>query len=46
MLTAFYTDYEATFGARASRYRVLVKRWNIFEWMGLESQKIIEDGME
>lgn len=46
MLTAFYTDYEPTFGPRASRYRVLVKRWNIFEWMGLESQKIIEDGME
>lgn len=28
LLTAFYTDHEPSFGKSASKYRVLVKRWN------------------
>ena len=45
VLTAFYTDHEPLCKPHPSTYRVLVKRWNIFEWMSSETQKIVEDGM-
>lgn len=45
MITAFYTDYEPSFKSLASKYRVLAKRWNIFDWMNEATHKTILAGM-
>ena len=41
LLTSYYTNHEPLMGKTASRYRVLVKEWNIFDWMGEESKKAV-----
>ena len=41
MMTAFYTDYEPAFKPNSGQYRVLVKRWNLFDWMNKETQKLV-----
>ncbi len=40
MLTAYYTDFEPSFGHSASIYRVMVKRWNLLEWLNSDSRKL------
>ena len=45
IMTAFYTDHEPTFKANAPKYRVLVKRWNLFDWMNDENRKLVLSGM-
>ncbi len=45
IMTAFYTDHEPTFKANAAKYRVLVKRWNLFDWMNDENRNLVLSGM-
>ena len=45
MQTAFYTDYEPTFKKSAARYRVLVKKWNLFDWMETVSKEKVLVGL-
>ena len=45
MVTAFYTNYEPTFKSTAAKYRVLAKRWNLFNWMNDENRKLVLSGM-
>ena len=40
MMTAFYTDYEPAFKPNSGQYRVLVKRWNLFDWMNKRNPKV------
>ncbi len=46
MQTAFYTNYEPAFKSSAAKYRVLVKKWNLFDWMGIESRKTVKESLE
>ncbi|MEK9772892.1 MAG: sialidase family protein [Opitutae bacterium] len=45
MQTAFYTDYEPTYHGPFPIYRVLIKRWNIFDWMSSADWKIVQTGL-
>ncbi len=44
LLTAAYTDYEASFGEEAEGYRVLTFRWSLEDWLDEKTLKSISDG--
>ncbi len=44
LLTAAYTDYEASLGEEAEGYRVLTFRWSLEDWLDEKTLKSISDG--
>lgn len=44
LLTAAYTDYEASLGRKASSYRVITFRWSLKDWLDEKTFKSISDG--
>ncbi len=44
LLTATYTDYEASLGEEATGYRVLTFRWSLEDWLDEKTLKSISDG--